>query len=552
MSKALTNDEKLTRCASPPEASGLLLTIAGRYPYLQVLVAARLIWPLIALALALLLNLLLVFWFVRGGEAGTVGLLLIFSILVAIAAFAIGVNRLRNRLLAPLVQLERAVGDVCQGEPWTTLIFDDVGVLGPLARDLDSLSSELIDLYEDMDNRVARQTRRLAQQTTGLKALYDVAASINQIDDMDDLLMRFLRILKEMAHGVSATVQLTTTEGLMRLVGSLGADDQLLTESEQLPVPLCQCGKTLASGDVLCEHDAVLCSKRNNRHMYSSEEMDQITVPLKFHGDVLGLYRIYIKKPALEGREETYDLLSTIGSHLGIAIAKHRSDEEARRLSIIEERTALAHELHDSLAQTLASLRFQVRMLDETLEQETIDPSPARSELERIKNGLDEAHTELRELLNSFLAPVDQRGLILALEKMTQRFKQDTGVSIFFQSGCRQVNMGASEEMQLLRIVQESLANIRKHAKAHTVRVLLTCNPEGEYRLLVEDDGVGFDNVRPPGNPGEHIGLSIMEERARRVGAEIKIESELGEGTRVELTYNPGMNPRKSEQKETH
>ncbi|MCW8847599.1 MAG: histidine kinase [Sedimenticola sp.] len=552
MSKALTNDEKLTRCASPPEASGLLLTIAGRYPYLQVLVAARLIWPLIALALALLLNLLLVFWFVRGGEAGTVGLLLIFSILVAIAAFAIGVNRLRNRLLAPLVQLERAVGDVCQGEPWTTLIFDDVGVLGPLARDLDSLSSELIDLYEDMDNRVARQTRRLAQQTTGLKALYDVAASINQIDDMDDLLMRFLRILKEMAHGVSATVQLTTTEGLMRLVGSLGADDQLLTESEQLPVPLCQCGKTLSSGDVLCEHDAVLCSKRNNRHMYSSEEMDQITVPLKFHGDVLGLYRIYIKKPALEGREETYDLLSTIGSHLGIAIAKHRSDEEARRLSIIEERTALAHELHDSLAQTLASLRFQVRMLDETLEQETIDPSPARSELERIKNGLDEAHTELRELLNSFLAPVDQRGLILALEKMTQRFKQDTGVSIFFQSGCRQVNMGASEEMQLLRIVQESLANIRKHAKAHTVRVLLTCNPEGEYRLLVEDDGVGFDNVRPPGNPGEHIGLSIMEERARRVGAEIKIESELGEGTRVELTYNPGMNPRKSEQKETH
>ncbi|TVT56933.1 MAG: histidine kinase [Sedimenticola thiotaurini] len=552
MSKALTNDEKLTRCASPPEASGLLLTIAGRYPYLQVLVAARLIWPLIALALALLLNLLLVFWFVRGGEAGMVGLLLIFSILVAIAAFAIGVNRLRNRLLAPLVQLERAVGDVCQGEPWTTLIFDDVGVLGPLARDLDSLSSELIDLYEDMDNRVARQTRRLAQQTTGLKALYDVAASINQIDDMDDLLMRFLRILKEMAHGVSATVQLTTTEGLMRLVGSLGADDRLLTESEQLPVPLCQCGKTLSSGDVLCEHDAVLCSKRNNRHMYSSEEMDQITVPLKFHGDVLGLYRIYIKKPALEGREETYDLLSTIGSHLGIAIAKHRSDEEARRLSIIEERTALAHELHDSLAQTLASLRFQVRMLDETLEQETIDPSPARSELERIKNGLDEAHTELRELLNSFLAPVDQRGLILALEKMTQRFKQDTGVSIFFQSGCRQVNMGASEEMQLLRIVQESLANIRKHAKAHTVRVLLTCNPEGEYRLLVEDDGVGFDNVRPPGNPGEHIGLSIMEERARRVGAEIKIESELGEGTRVELTYNPGMNPRKSEQKETH
>jgi two-component system nitrate/nitrite sensor histidine kinase NarX len=546
----MTNDEKTPRSPAS-EAGGPLMNVVGRYPYLQVLVAARLIGPLITLASALLFSLLLVLWFVRGTAPDPIGLLFLTTILVAIAAFIVGVNRLRNRLLAPLVQLERAVGDVCQGEPWTSLLIDDVGVLGPLARDLDSLSSELIDLYEDMDNRVARQTRRLAQQTTGLKALYDVAASINQVDDMDELLLRFLRVLKEMAHGVAATVQLTTAQGLMRLVGSIGPDDRILTESEQLPVPLCQCGKALSSGDVLCEHDAVACSRRNGRHMYGSDELEQITIPLKFHGDVLGLYRLLIKKSGLEGREETYDLLYTIGSHLGIAIAKHRSDEEARRLSIIEERTALAHELHDSLAQTLASLRFQVRMLDETLEQEPGDNSLARNELERIKNGLDEAHTELRELLNNFLAPVDQRGLILALEKMTQRFRQDTGIPIFFQCGCRQVNMGASEEMQLLRIVQESLANIRKHAKAHTVRVLLTCNTEGEYRLLVEDDGVGFDNVRPHGNPGEHIGLSIMEERARRVGAEIRIESEPGEGTRVELTYNLGLSARKSEQKES-
>ena len=97
----------------------------------------------------------------------------------------------------------------------------------------------------------------------------------------------------------------------------------------------------------------------------------------------------------------------------------------------------------------------------------------------------------------------------------------------------------SSAEMQMLRIVQECLANIRKHAQAHTVRVLLTCKREGEYLLLVEDDGVGFDKERPDGNPGEHIGLSIMEERARRLGANLRIESEPGEGTRVELVYNP-------------
>jgi two-component system nitrate/nitrite sensor histidine kinase NarX len=89
--------------------------------------------------------------------------------------------------------------------------------------------------------------------------------------------------------------------------------------------------------------------------------------------------------------------------------------------------------------------------------------------------------------------------------------------------------------MQALRIVQESLANIRKHAKAHTIRVLLRCRGPGQYLILVEDDGVGFEGAAPKGNPGEHIGLSIMEERARRVGGELSIESEPGEGTRVEL-----------------
>lgn len=91
----------------------------------------------------------------------------------------------------------------------------------------------------------------------------------------------------------------------------------------------------------------------------------------------------------------------------------------------------------------------------------------------------------------------------------------------------------------MLHIVQESLANIRKHAHAKTVRILLNCNLAGEYLLLVEDDGLGFVDTKPVGNPGEHIGISIMSERAKRLGGNFRIESEPGEGTRVELTYKP-------------
>jgi two-component system nitrate/nitrite sensor histidine kinase NarX len=529
------NDESTNR--SNPQPDGWLASLMNRYAVLRILVVGHLLGPMGALITTLLLSLILsIVLFSRTGDHQDLAGIFLLLALLSLTSLVVGLGRLHSQLFKPLVQLEESVADVCQGEPWTTLPFDNVGVLGPVARDLDSLSGELIDLYEDMDNRVARQTRRLAQQTSGLKILYDVAASINQVEDMDDLLIRFLPVLRDMVHGTAATVQLSSTEGKMRLVGSLGIDNQLLTEKEQLPIPLCQCGRALSSGDVLCDNDPHECSQRNGRRMYGSAEMDMVTIPLKFHGDVLGAYRIYVKKPATAAQEEVLDLLSTIGNHLGIAIAKQRTDEEARRLSIMEERTALAHELHDSLAQTLASLRFQVRMLDETLEQDA-EESQARSELNRIRNGLDEAHTELRELLNSFRAPLDQRGLEPALAKLAQRFRQETGIPIFFQRGCRQVNLGASEEMQMLRIVQESLANIRKHAQAHNVRILLSCNDENEYMLLVEDDGVGFDNNRPNGGPGEHIGLSIMEERARRLGGQIRIESEPGEGTRVEMVY---------------
>ncbi len=515
-----------------------LTDLLNRSPILRLLVVGRLLGPLGILTATLLFGLGLALLLVLGvGAEQNLGWLVLIVLTLAFITSLVGAVRLRNQLLKPLVELEQSVADVCEGEPWSHLPIETVGVLGPVTRDLDSLSGELIDLYEDMDNRVARQTRRLAQQTASVKILYDVAASINQMDDVDSLLLRFLPVIKEMVNGRAGTVQLISPGGRMRLVGSIGPDDLLLDEQAQLPVRLCQCGKTLSSGEILCEQDAEACSRRLGRRMYTPDEVTTVELPLRFHGDLLGLYRIYVRPPGLEGREELLDLLSAICTHLSIAIAKQRSDDEAHRLSIVEERTTLANELHDSLAQTLASLRFQVRMLDETLEQSPAHRG-ARAELERIRNGLDEAHTELRELLNSFRAPMDERGLEPALQKLIERFRQETGVSIFFQKRCRNVSLGASEEMQILRIVQECLANIRKHAKAHTVRVLLTCSNEGQYTLLVEDDGVGFDDDRPDGRPGEHIGLSIMGERARRLGATLRIESEPGEGTRVELVYD--------------
>jgi two-component system nitrate/nitrite sensor histidine kinase NarX len=343
-----------------------------------------------------------------------------------------------------------------------------------------------------------------------------------------------------MVNGRAATARLIMPDGANRLVGSIGLDDDLVRQQDMQPVELCLCGTVLCPGEIVCDNDERYCSRIYGRRMLASDEVEVVTVPLKHHDELLGAYSIFVDRSGVGEREDILDLLSTIGQHIGVALAKHRSDTEARRLSILEERSSLAHELHDSLAQTLASLRLQVRMLQDALRGLDIAPQ-AHADLWRIRNGIDEAHGELREMLASFRAPLDRRGLIPTLEDLMRRFGQQTGIHAVAQIHCRPFEVAPVEELQLIRIVQETLTNVRKHAEAETVRMLLSRAENGEYTLLIEDDGVGFSARRQAeARPGEHIGLSILEERARRIGAVIDIESEPGEGTRVEVRFALG------------
>ena len=459
------------------------------------------------------------------------------AVIAASIALLFLLARLVGQLLNPLAAMEKSLALINQGDADASLPSAVSPVLEPLLQDITSLNTELNELYEDMDSRISRHTGRLAQKTASLKILYDVAASINELQDLDTLLMRYLRVLKEMVNGLAATARVVQEDGSMRLVGSIGMDDQLLKAEDLLPVTLCKCGNPLSPGDILCDNKSRYCSTILGRKMYTREQAQLISVPLDYHGDHLGLYQVVVLKPGVTQREDILELLETIGSHLGMAVAKQRSDEEARHLSIMQERNAIAHELHDSLAQTLASLRFKVRMMEDSLPGGPACVT-ALDDLQGIRHGIDEAHVELRELLNSFRAPVHHRGLVSALEKLVQRFTSESGIAAYFQQECDNLGLSSDEEIQILRIVQESLANVRKHAHAKTLRVLLTCRHD-TYVLLIEDDGVGIHNKLREGNPGEHIGLSIMQERAQKLGAVLNIESESGEGTRVELSYKP-------------
>lgn len=206
------------------------------------------------------------------------------------------------------------------------------------------------------------------------------------------------------------------------------------------------------------------------------------------------------------------------------------------RLAIMEERTLLANELHDSLAQTLASLRFQVSMVEETVSQSR--ERTGIRQIRNIKDGLDQANCQLRELLGHFRISMDERGLIPAVESLVERLHKETDIAIYFHNETQNYELPPTLEIQVLHIVQEALTNVRKHSQAKFVRVLIRWdNKSGKYCVLVEDDGQGIQLKQNHTGPGKHIGLSIMQERASRLNGELNIETEVGEGTRVELTF---------------
>jgi two-component system nitrate/nitrite sensor histidine kinase NarX len=195
----------------------------------------------------------------------------------------------------------------------------------------------------------------------------------------------------------------------------------------------------------------------------------------------------------------------------------------------------IANELHDSLAQTLASLRFQVRILDQTLQP--TGEYMAINSIEQVEHGLDEAYTDLRELIAHCRVPVEQQGLQAAIERVVGKFREETGIHILLQCENSLPDIPANMEMNVYRIVQESLTNIKKHAHAKIVRVLVDCDTEGNYRILIENDGIGFDKRAIKTRAGDHLGLTIMQERARHLGGKLRIESDPDEGTRIELQF---------------
>jgi signal transduction histidine kinase len=254
-----------------------------------------------------------------------------------------------------------------------------------------------------------------------------------------------------------------------------------------------------------------------------------IAIPLIAKGRLVGSLNLSTNHSRVYPPEQIA-LLNTIGQQIGVAVDNARLYERAKQTAIEAERSRLARELHDAVTQTLFSANLIADVLPRIWKRSPDEGMQNLEELRQLTRGaLAEMRTLLLEMRPESLERADIKSLLTQLaDAFIGRVR--VPVSLDIQGDCP-----LTHEVKLVfyRVAQEALNNIAKHSGARQVQVHLRCQP-GQMSLTIKDDGLGFDlaAITP-----DHLGISIMRERANSIGASLKIDSEAGTGTTIELLW---------------
>jgi two-component system NarL family sensor kinase len=369
-----------------------------------------------------------------------------------------------------------------------------------------------------------------------LEILSAVAAALNSSRDVREALERTLSMVADLLELKTGWVWLVDQDtGHFYSAAERELPPYLQERVRMAGRRTCWCLDDFRDGELTPTNiDVIECSRLQPAfHSKSVAEAAGLryhaSIPLYFQDKPLGIMNV----TGPEWRKLTAEelrLLSTIAYQVGIAIERARLAEDATRLARAEERTRIAREIHDTLAQGLTAIALNIESAMNRLETR---PDQAR---ERLQSALDMARENLEDARRSVVdlrtaSQLEGKPLAEALAGLARSFTSATGIPVRFDvdAECTE-RLPLRIEAELFRIVQEALTNVRKHAHARRVEIVMR-RRGSSLSLLVRDDGRGFV-VSARRRPDSH-GLVGMRERAKLLGGRVEISSKPGGGTRV-------------------
>lgn len=445
--------------------------------------------------------------------------LLGLGVLVPVLVTTYGVRHITD----PIQRLIRAAEQVTAGQFKQRIEVKTGDEIETLADQFNIMSAKLDESYSSLEKKVADRTREMAI----LNSIISVASqSLNILEILEDALDK---TVEQMGFDAGSAFRFEPNPMSPQLMAHRGFEPAIA-------VDLVNRYASTSQRITIYPEEVTTLGIEDFQDENLKEELSQIGfqllvyIPLSTKGRELGFFILGKHDPGSLSPEEL-SLLSSIGKQVGVAMENARLYEQAEQTAITAERSRLARELHDAVTQTLFSANLIADVIPRIWRR---NPEEGLQNLEELRQLTRGALAEMRTLLLEMRPESLQRSDIKSL--LTQLADAFIGrvrvpVSLVIQGDCE-----LTHEVKLVfyRVAQEALNNIAKHSGARQVELHLECQP-AQMNLLIKDDGLGFEtsSITP-----DHLGIAIMHERASSIGACLAIESQLGQGTRVELDWS--------------
>lgn len=353
--------------------------------------------------------------------------------------------------------------------------------LGTLAKVFTQMSTDLGRLYTRLEEAVAEQTQKLRQSNRSLTTLYQSSQILhaNAINE---------KMLSQVLDHIRVSENLRYIE--LEISGS--------------------------------EHWEIAFGERE---LNRSLQVENLTV----ENENLGALSWQAGLPCPDPR-----MMQNLAQMLARALYFHQNQRQQEQLLLMEERSIIARELHDSLAQVLSFLQIQLTLLKHNLKKED-EAAKAKSFaiIRDFEQALSGGYAQLRELLATFRLTVQEANLQLALEQVIDSLRPKTTMQMRVNCQLPSQSLTPQQLVHLLQIVREASLNAIKHSQGSIIEVIAHTSDEGEYEVLVQDDGIGIPSLEEPEG---HYGLNIMSERSAQLNATLTIRRREPQGTEVKIT----------------
>ncbi|MEO5733591.1 MAG: type IV pili methyl-accepting chemotaxis transducer N-terminal domain-containing protein [Rubrivivax sp.] len=433
-------------------------------------------------------------------------------------------------VLEPVGLLKQAVRRVQGGELGARVDCQTTDEFGTLAAGFNDMATQLQSMYRGLESRVHEKTSQLQEKHGRLESLYEVTNLVTRAVTLDELATQFTQSVARMARADGVALRWTDeTNSRYLMLASHGLPASMVEAEHCLRAGDCHCGVPNAPPGARVIPIREMQPPRMV-HCARAGFETIVSVPIRLHDRLMGELDLFYHAQ-IEVSDAERSWLEALTVQVAGAMENLRLNALGLEAAVSQERSFLARELHDSIAQSLAFLKIQVQLMRDAIAKG--DPREVDHVLGEIDLGVRESYGDVRELLMHFRTRANAEDIVPALMTTLRKFEHQTGLKTHLHMTGDGLPLGPDTQIQVLHIIQEALSNVRKHAGAG--QVWLDVQQQPRWQLELRDDGVGF-SINEGAVDETHVGLRIMAERAAKLGAEFEVSSSKERGTSVVLT----------------